>query len=321
MRWADFRNPHLDAEGNALFIPALRALLARNFDRKYPAYRAREFVPINTTISPGANVIEWRAFSRVGMVKLITALADDLPLSGIQGERNFSPIRTTGGAYRVSLDEINAYLFEGKSLPEEEARAVRENYEQAIDRWAAYGDSDANLVGLLNIPNANLVTLANGQASGNKRWSGKTPQEKLDDIIALISAIRTSTKRSEEPTTVLMPDTQLTSLSVERYSDSSDITTLEFIQKSFRNITFDSWVRCEGAAGGVAGTASQAGADTGDRMVAYVKDNDHVEMYIPKELAPLPPEQRNLATIVNHHGRFGGVVCYRPLSVAYADGA
>jgi hypothetical protein len=321
MKWQDFRNPHIDAEGNALFIPALRYLIARTFDRKYPRYRVREFVPLNTEVSPGATSIEWRSYDRVGLVKLISALADDLPYSDIRGEQNFSPIRSVGGAYRVSIDEVNAFLFEGKPLPAWKAKMVNENYESFVDRIGAYGDAESNLVGLLNIPNATAVTLANGATSSNKSWSGKTPQEKIDDVVQLISTVRQTTNGAEEPNTVLMPETLYTNISTERYGEVSEITTLEYMRRSFPDVTFDRWLRCTGAAGGSPGTNAGSGGNSGDRLVAYTKDSDHLELYIPKELAPLEPQQINLVTKVPYHGRIGGIVCYRPLSVAYADGA
>lgn len=315
MNWANFQNPHIDAEGNALFIPALRYLIARTFDRSYPRLKARNFLPLNTEVSPGASVIEWRSYDRVGMVKLISALADDLPYSDIQGEQNFSPVRTLGGAYRVTLDEVNAFLFEGKPLPEWKARAVRENYETAVDKLAAYGDSGANLVGLLNIPNASSVTLANGAVGSSKLWTTKTAQEIIDDIVNIVSTVRTATNGVEEPNMLLMPESGYTLISTLKYSELANTTVLEFLQKVFPDITFDRWIRCTGAAGGAAGTAGT------DRIVCFTKDPDHIELHIPKELAPLEPQQVNLMTKVPHHARFGGVVCYRPLAIAYADGA
>lgn len=322
MKWgSNFRHDQLDAEGNALFIPALRHLLARSFDRKYPRYRAREFIPVNTEVSPGATVIEWRSYDRVGLVELISALADDLPYSDIQGEQNFSPVRSTGGAYRVSIDEVNAFLFEGKPLPEWKARAVRENYEALVDRLGAWGDDAANLKGLLNIPNATTITLADGAGSGNKRWSGKTSQEKLDDIVNIVSTVRSVTNGAEEPNIIIFPENLYTAMATERFGDASDITTLTYMKQVFPDLVFERWLRCTGAAGGAPGTAAQDQDDSGDRIVCYTRDSDHLEMYIPKELAPLEPQQINLVTKVPHHGRFGGVVCYRPLSIAYADGA
>lgn len=303
-----FQLSHLDAQGNATFATELRQRIARSFDVRFPELKARALIPVSNEINPGASAIEWRSYSSVGTVKLIAAYADDLPLSDITGEQNFAEVRTLGGACRYTLDEINAFIYRGEPLPQRKMNAVREGYEQELDRLAALGDTKSNLVGLLSIPNATRVTVPNG-VGGTTPWSNKTAQEMIDDVVAAITAVRTLTKGIEAINTAVMPIAQLALLNTTRYAEVSDITVLEFLQKRFGAIAFEEWDRCVGA--GLGGL---------DRMVLYRRDPDALQLHIPKELAPLPPQEINLDTKVPHHGRYAGVICYRPLSVSYVDG-
>lgn len=304
----NFRLSHADAQGNVTFATELRQRIARSFDVQFPELKARQLIPVSNEINPGASVIEWRSYSTVGTVKLIAAYADDLPLSDITGEQEFAQVRTLGGACKYTLDEINAFIYKGESLPQRKLNAVRESYEQELDRLSALGDTKSGLVGLLTITNATRVTVPNGVGLSTL-WINKTAQEMIDDVVAAVTAVRTLTKGIEAFDTCVLPIAQLALLNTTRYAEVSDITALEFLQKRFPGITFIEWDRC-----------LDAGLGGLDRMVLYRRDPDALQLHIPKELAPLPPQEKNLDTVIPHHGRFAGVICYRPLSVSYVDG-
>jgi hypothetical protein len=308
MLLGNFQNPHLDAQGNALLATQLRQVIAQSYDVRYPNLKARQFIPVSNEVNPGAAVIEWRSYDSVGAVKLITAYADDLPRSDIRAEQNFSPVRSLGGSYGYNIDEIAAAQFSGTPLDARKAAAVRQAYEQEIDRLAAVGDTKSNLVGLLNLPNATAITIPDG-AGGETTWPDKTGAEILADLTLMVTSGPNLTNGIETINTIILPLEQMALISTTPYSDNSDLTILEYFRRTTPGITVDSWFRCKGA-----------GAGGADRAVAYRRDPQVLELHIPKELTALEPEQRNLETIVNHHARFAGVICHYPLAVNYADG-
>jgi hypothetical protein len=161
-----FSLPHLDAQGNWTLAKQLTYVIAQSYDVLYPELKARQLIPVDNRVDPGANVVEWRAYSKVGKVKLIAPNATDLPLSDVQAEQNYGPVHTVAGACRYTLDEINAAVFKGNPLEQQKMNAVRESYEQELDRLAAVGDSDFKLQGLLTITGTQTISLPSGGGGG-----------------------------------------------------------------------------------------------------------------------------------------------------------
>lgn len=303
-----FEHPHLDAYGNAIFAEKLQAARVQSYDARFPELIARRLVPVNNSDDPGADTIVWESYTTVGAYKLISAYADDLPRSDIAGEKNVVSVRDLGGSYGYNINEVTKSVYAGAPLPPRKAAAMRRSYEQEIDRLIATGDSVTGLVGLLNQPNATIFDAPDG-AGLSAEWEDKTPEEIYSDLVLLRRTVRTTTKGIEDVNTIILPDEQYGIIEDTIYSTNSDSSILEVFKSKNPGIEVLPWFRAAGA--GVGGT---------DRAAAYRRDPNYVECIIPKELTELEPEQRNLETLVNSHARFGGVVCFYPLSMAYMDG-
>ena len=299
---------HFDALGNAVLLEQLKQIKTRTYDYRYPELKARTLIPVSNEINPGASVMEWRSYDSVGAVKLLSAYAKDLPRSDIRAEVNLTPIRSLGGAYGYNIDEMAAAVFRGEPLDAKKAAAVRKSYEVEIDRLAALKDAKSNLLGLLNQPNAITHTIPNG-AAGTATWATKTGPEIIEDMLGILSTIKTTTKSVERADTILIPSDQYGLIQTTMYEDDSDFTVLEFFRRISPGIEVIEWDRCNGAGTGGA-----------DRMVAYRRSPEYLELQIPKELTALPPQEIVLEVVVNHHARFGGVTVYVPYSMAYGDG-
>jgi hypothetical protein len=265
---------------------------------------------VDNRVDPGANVVEWRAYSNVGKVKLIAPNATDLPLSDVQAEQNYGPVHTIAGACRYTLDEINSAVFKGNPLEQQKMNAVRESYEQEIDRLAALGDTDFKLQGLLTITGAQTITLPSGGGGGaTQAWSTKTSDEIIKDLVDSVLTVKSATGGVENVTNIILPSIQYGLIATTRFSNSSDLTILEYFNRNMRGITIEEWDRTKAA-----------GASGKDRMVLYRKSPDRLVLNIPKELQAIEPQQELLNTVIPHHGRYGGVLVFRPKSIAYADG-
>ena len=89
-----------------------------------------------------------------------------------------------------------------------------------------------------------------------------------------------------------------------------NVTILEYFLRTSQYVkSVDVWNKLAGAgSGGV------------DRMVAYRRDPDALELIIPQEFEQFAPQQEGLEWQVPCHARCAGVVSYYPLSIAYGDG-
>lgn len=299
---------HLDAMGNAQFAKALEVVRRNNLELRFPQFMARQLVPVKNDIDPGVQVITWRSYGPVGMAKIISNYADDLPRADVQGEENSSKVYSIGNSYGYNIDEVAASAYSGQALETKKAAAARRANEERVEALTAVGDSRFGILGLLNQPNALVYTVPAG-AGGSTTWALKTPDEILADLNGIKRAVINTTKGAEKVNTIVLPETQRGIIQTTRLSDNSDTTIEEFWTKTNPGIEILGWERLAGA--GAGGT---------DRIVAYNRDPEYIELNIPKEWTELSPQERNLEVVVPCHSRFGGVVLYYPLSMIYADG-
>lgn len=297
----------LDAGESVLFAQQLEHVIMRLFEVDYPDLMARRLIPLNTEADPADEFIVYYQYDRVGMAKLISDYADDLPRVDIRGEKFTSPVESLGVAFGYSINEIRAAQKAGRSLRQDKANAAREADEQRLDAIAAFGDAAAGLPGFLNNANVPTGTVANPGAG--TQWSVKTAQEILADMQGIVSSIRTATNSVESPDTLLLPDSSY-ELIAQTQMPGIDSTVLTFFLKTNPHIQrVVPWHRLE-----------TAGAGSSRRMVAYRRRSDKLELHIPQDYEVFEPQPRNLEFVVNTHMRVGGVTIYKPLSLRYEDG-
>lgn len=300
---------HLDAAENAFFERQLEQIRAKTYDIKYPAFRARQLIPVDNTIDPGAETVKYNQYNAVGLAKIVSSYADDLPRADVKGLEFRQPIKSLGASYGYNVQEIRAGKFAGLPLEARKANAARLAVEQAIDRIAALGDSVNNLTGFLNQPNAQIVTIPNG-ASASKLWSSKTGLEINSDLTAMANAVVSNTKGIETADTLVVPIAQYGQIASTPITSTATRTILDFFLGSnpwIKNVEY--WFRLQGA-----------GAGATDRVVAYRKDPDALMLVIPQEFEQFPPTQDGLEFQIACHARIGGVTLFYPLSMAYGDG-
>jgi hypothetical protein len=133
----------------------------------------------------------------------------------------------------------------------------------------------------------------------------------LADLFGMEEQATSTTNGLEPPDTLIMPKAQLSLLRRTMVPDTMGVSVLNhFLATSDSIKNVESWEKCKAAGSG--GT---------DRMVAYRRDPNKLQLIIPQEFESLPPEPRNLEFVINNHGRIGGVHAYFPLSIVYGDGA
>jgi hypothetical protein len=269
-------------------------------DIKYPT-----ILPVTSEAGPGAQTFTYRVMDATGEFKLIADAADDLPRADISQVEKSINIRSFGGSFGYTVQELRAAQMANIALEQRRASAVRRAYEEKVEEVAMFGESSVGLQGFFNNATVDVVAA--------DKWftdSGTTAQEMLDLLNYGVTAIINGSNMKEQPDTILMAWEDYNTISTRRNSDSSDVTVMEYFLRTnpyIRNIE----------------PINQLDADKStlskNRMVFYKRDPQKVQLHIPQPLELFPPQQRGLEFVVPAHARVGGVAIYFPKSVIYVQ--
>lgn len=303
---------NLDANESAFFARQLEFIKARTYYVLYPEFPATRLFPVSMEAGTGADTITYRQFDNVGLMKLIASYADDLPRSDIFGKEFSAYVRSLGGSYGYSVQEIRAALMAGIPLAQRKANAARQAWEQAVNNIAFFANGAASFGGMYGLfynPNVTSGAVVNGN------WAAAAADDIIEDVNTLINGVRTTTKGVEIVDTVIMPITQFSLIASTPRSAVSDTTILEFLRRVHPGVTFEGINECAALA-----TKPSGGAGPTDVIVAYRRSPDKMTLEIPQAFEQFPPQERNLEYVVPTHGRVAGLVIYYPLSVSIGEG-
>ena len=271
-------------------------------DIKYPT-----LLPVTSEAGPGAQTFTYRIMDSTGEFKLIADAADDLPRADISQVEKSINIRSFGGSFGYTVQELRAAQMANIALEQRRASAVRRAYEEKVEAVAMFGESTVGLAGFFNNSTVDVIA--------TDRWfTGSTASGTAQDMLELlnygVSAIINASNMKEQPDTILLAYEDYNKISTTRNSDSSDVTVLEYFLRTnpyIRNVE----------------PVNQLDADNSvlntNRMVVYKRDPEKVQLHIPQPLELFPPQQRGLEFIVPAHARVGGVALYYPKSVIYVQ--
>jgi hypothetical protein len=312
---------NLDSNESVFFDRELEHIKAQTYDVKTPLLKAVENIPVSTEAGPAAETTTYYQYDEVGMAKLISNYADDLPRVDIKAKEFTSKIKSVGDAYGYNIQEIRASASANKNLPTRKATAARKAVDQKINKiaWKARADDGINggLVGLLYNANITKGTVTIGATTGVYPFSGKNATEILYDLNKLVDDVITLTHGVEVPDTVLLPIAQHSLISTTYRSTTSDLTILEAFLKNRPYITKVDWIAEFKDVNPIPSTG--VASDT-DIMVAFRRDPDALTLEIPQPFEQFEVERRGLEYVVPCHARCGGVIVYYPLSVNIVEG-
>jgi hypothetical protein len=299
---SDFR---MDEAG--LFLERqLEYIRPQVFEVEYADIKYPTLLPVTSEAGPGAQTFTYRIMDATGEFKLIADAADDLPRADISQIEKSISIRSFGGSFGYTVQELRAAQMANIALEQRRAAAVRRAYEEKVENVAMFGESSVGLAGFFNNATVDVVA-ANTWFTGTTA-TGTTAQDMLDLLNYGVTAIINGSQMKEQPDTILMAWEDYNVISTRRNSDSSDVTVLEYFLRTnpfIRNVE----------------PINQLDATNGklskNRMVFYKRDPQKVQLHIPQPLELFPPQQRGLEFIVPAHARVGGVALYYPKSVLY----
>lgn len=295
-----------DANETMLLAKQLEFVKAQAYEKKYPGFRALDFIPLASGTPNAAAVISFKIWDAAGHAKVIDDYGTDLPSVSAFVREASTKVTGVGTSYGYSIQDIRAAQFAGVALDPTLAKAARRHVEHTFDEVAAKGLPSKGMPGFINHPNVALVAPDHGAwATGPK-----SAVQVLADMRKLAKSIVVDSKGVHKPDTMILPVGLYELISATEAGANLNETVLSLFLKTNPHIkNVDSWYHLD-----------TAGADGGNRIVCYQRDAEIIELEIPQPFEQFPPEARGLMFSIACHGRVGGCVLRYPLGMRYMDG-
>lgn len=283
----------------------LEFVQAEVFDVLFPPPKALEFIPLDTSVPPGATAFVYREMEASGVASIIANYAQDLPRIDAMVRETAQKVVDVGDSYGYSVRDLQQAAYANIALDATKARMAREAIDRKFDEVLAIGNTVHGISGFTNHANVPTLALSNGA------WlTTASPDEILEDMNEAVTTVITQSKGVHEPDTMLLPLDMFEHISNTPRSEHSDTTILEFFLRTNRHVkSVEPWFRMD-----------TAGPSSAPRGLVYRKDPSVVRAVVPSLFEQLPPEARNLELRINCLGRIGGTVWYRPMAACYMDG-
>lgn len=263
------------------------------------AFADGKIIPLDIQNKPGYKNTTYRKITAVGRFRLIRSYSTDLPIIDILSEEFTQQVHKWGGAYRISDDDIESAKIADFPVEQEIVGAVKEAAMQEMNRLMAVGSQDSQMPGLLNHPD---VLRSYSPAPFN---SSSTANQILETMNDAVTQVITTTKRVEQPDTLLLPDAQYNYIATRRLDNTLDTTILRhFLDSSPYIKEVMPLLECEGA-----------GPNGEDTMVIMRRDPRKVKALIYQDFTFLDMERQGLGYQRPAIFRYAGLRFYRPFSV------
>lgn len=298
---------NLDAAETMFFERELESVKSRTYDVIRAPLKAMELIPMSMDAGAGAETITYQQFDMTGIAKIVGNYADDLPRANVSGKEFTSRVKSIGNSFGYSLQEVRAAQFAGRPLNDRLATAAARAQREKWNQLAFYGDEEHGIQGWLTNTNVPSSAVADG-ASNETEWSTKTTDEILKDLNDAVTQIIDTTNGAEEPDTIVLPIAQYRLIATTRAADGTDTTILQYFEANNPGVTVEWANELKGAFAGA------------DGFIVYRRDPEAMTLELPQPFEMLPVQERGLEYVVPCHSRFGGVIIYYPLSMAFKTG-
>ena len=282
-------------------------------------WMAQSFLdPISNEVDPGAETITYYSYDKVGLAKIISNYATDLPRADVKGKPTTAIIKSIGDSYGYSIQEMRASRMAGKSLDTRKAESARYQIDYLNNKIAWNGDAETGLRGVLSTDNdIPLYVIANG-AKGTTKWADKDADEILADITGMMTQMARTTKKVEKPDTLALPAEAYIILQNRRI-DGTASNLLTYIQDNIKDI--QNIVSCPELDPDSVDTNPYAADEDGKGVMLLFK-NDARKLTIenPLPFIQYPVQTQGLEMVVPCEARTAGAIIYYPMSLLIATG-
>lgn len=290
-------------DAGIFFAQQLNWVRSRLYERLTPAMRAFDMVPVSTDIPQWAETITQRSYDSVGIAKVISNYADDLPRADVMATETLVKVKDIGDSYGYNVTEMRASEASGMNLDARKGAAARKAIDIKVAQIAMVGEAVYGLYGLLNHPNIGTTTGLSGVS-----WVTATPAQMLSDMNIITQAIPGQSMGIHRTTRIAMADNDYNLLSQKFVVDSGGKTVLQVYRENNPEVTLVPVVELRGIGSGGKNVfvASE-----------FSPDNYAFEMVMP--FNQLPAQARNLELVVPCLARVGGVNVTYPLALTKGE--
>ena len=311
---------HFDSaeDASVFFARELDYVKSQSYDVEYPELTALSLFPMSSEVDPGAETVTYYSYDKVGLAKIISNYATDLPRADVKGKPTTAIIKSLGASYGYSIQEMRASAMAGKSLDTRKAESARYQIDYLNNKIAWNGDEETGLRGVLSkdtdVP---LYVLANG-AKGSTKWSEKTEDEILADINGMLKQMARTTKKVEKADTLGLPSEAYLELQGRRI-EGTDTTVLSYIQKNLKDIK--EIVSCPELDPDSVDTNPYAKETDGQGvMLLFKNDSRKLTLENPLPFMQYPVQTEGLEMVVPCEARTAGILIYYPMSLLIGVG-
>lgn len=305
-------------------VDVFEQLQARAYDVKMPDIKWTETLGegMDTSINPGAKLTSYRVRDRRGKGAFRAAIGKDIPTVGVTQNKVVIPLESAAVSASADMDDIRAvaFGFEGMNLLTDLGVVMREACERHIEDVFFFGYPELDFAGYIDYSLVPATTAGTKAATGTT-WAVATGDEIVKDINTAIGLIYGNSKGVFLPGRVEIPLAQLVQISSQRMGGASgatgeNVTVLEYLKK---NNLYTSLTGRELDVRGLR-YLEDAGAGVTDRMIVSQADAETNYMPMSQAFEMLPPQDRQFATDLFAHWKFGSYHKPYPTSAQFIDG-
>ena len=166
---------------------------AKPLEKVQAPLEAFEIFTVSNDIPEGAESAVQKIYSKVGMAKIISDYADDIPCVDVYAEETTVRVKTIATSYRYSIQEILNSAFANIRLTEEKARTAYHYIDTKINDIAWHGDSNYGITGFLDNTYVTVYNVKADGTSSSKKLADKTPIQMFRDVNELIDSVANNT--------------------------------------------------------------------------------------------------------------------------------
>lgn len=244
----------------------------------------------------------------VGLGKAYSGTGGDIPLAEVLYDTVSLDIKPGAIGYQYSIHEVATALAMGVSLEADKIAAARLAFEKHMANVAWLGEPETGLNGFYNQTGVS-------KTAKTIDFENATPTQILDFFNTMIfDALDVSDETGIDIDTIILPTTVSRVLSSRVTSDNNPTLLLDFVKKNNEAVLEGRNIEI------VANKRGNGRGDTdADRIVAYRKDPNCIEMRIPQELQFQPAQPKDLDIYVPGSYLYQGVWLKRIDSMRYYD--
>lgn len=295
----------LDANEGLIFARQLEEIDPTRYEVLYkPLTKWKEVLPVRP-FTPGIDRVTYRKIRHTGNAVLnATGNITDIPMADADMDEYSNKVYSWTTGYHYTAKELRNAAVAGVPLQSEKVMAVELAYDRRLQTTMFLGNSQIDLLGLINYTGVTNTQAAAPVSGSDRTWPGgdKTNDEIAKDVTDAVSRIRARTygQYGESGMIVALNQTRYDFLATTRMASGTDTTIMQFILNNSQSNGIEKFVVIHDLTG--------QGTGSSQLMIVYPNDPKVLQAYAAEQILWMPMENRGLNFIFNSEMEFGGLV-------------